>query len=72
LNKNYSSFRIKKIAFTSQAKKNVDIRKDEIYIVKNNYKGNWEVYKNHKSLRNYTNENKIVELDLSKPVELAL
>lgn len=72
MNKNYSSFRIKKIAFTSQAKKNVDIRKDEIYIVKNNYKGNWEVYKNHKSLRNYTNENKIVELDLSKPVELAL
>jgi len=46
LNKNYSSFRIKKIAFNKQATKNVEIKQNEVNIIKKNYRGKWESYKN--------------------------
>jgi len=72
LNKNYSSFRIKKIAFNKQATKNVEIKQNEVNIIKKNYRGKWESYKNQKSIRNYVNENNLLELDLSKAPELGL
>ena len=59
INQNYSAQRIKKLAFSAQAKKNVELSKsNNIEFVKKNYKGNWEVLKKHKEIKNWTEDNK--------------
>ena len=49
------------MAFAAQSQKNVEISKDNmVEIVKKNYKGNWETYKRHNAILNFSNENKAV------------
>ena len=53
--KNFTAQRIKKIAFSQQAAKNVELSKSKlIEFVKKNYRGNWEVLKKHKNVKNWT------------------
>jgi len=61
LNKNFTAQRIKKIAFSAQSSKNVELRKhNQIEFVKKNYKGNWEVLKKHKEIKIWTEQNKLM------------
>ena len=71
INQNYSAQRIKKLAFKAQSKKNIELSKNNcIEFVKKNYKGNWEVLKKHKDIKNWTEINKkSANLDQNDPVD---
>ena len=62
------------MAFAAQSKKNVELSKDQsIEFNKKNYKGNWEVLKSHKNIKNWTEQNKIMcDFNLKNPVDSIL
>ena len=59
LNQNFSANRIKKMAFAAQSLRNVELKNNQVEFVKKNYKGNWEALKNHKDVKNWSEQNKL-------------
>lgn len=72
-NQNFSANRIKKMAFAAQSLRNVELKNNNVEFIKKNYKGNWEALKNHKDVKNWSEQNKILgDFNKMEPVDFKL
>ena len=61
------------MAFAAQSLRNVELKNNQVEFVKKNYKGNWEALKNHKDVKNWSEQNKLSgNFNKNEPVDCKL